>query len=197
VIEDGLLWIGETVQMNVTGRYGDYNVVQGGSAGGTVLIYGSRLVVPQGFWMVGATLGAGFDAPGQVVTIDGNLDVTGGLVAMSTQDGNNHFYGTIMVEGNVAWGGGTYRAWIDGSDQMKRDLWRSTGTFDIANSATLEFQVLNFASAQQNQTWNILTSNTRVLGLPAVSQANSPEFLNYDLVTDGNNPVKELSLKRK
>jgi hypothetical protein len=189
-INGGLLQVGETVHVEANGK----DPVTGRSVsqftGETNLYYGSRLVVPNGFDMSGGSLYGKFGGPGEKVTIEGNFSVYEGLVAMSV-DGPGHVFGTIRVEGNVSWSAGTYRPYIDGADQMKRDLWESTGTFTITAPALLDFRVLNVWSAKQDWNWKVLASDTKIVYKPNL--AGSPL---YDLVDDGNNPVKVLFLKR-
>ncbi len=71
-------------------------------------------------------------------TIIGNVTDTGADVTICDGVLAGHCYGTLFVDGNVNWTGGSYRPVIDGTMQDgESDLWEASGTFTIGGAATL------------------------------------------------------------
>jgi hypothetical protein len=74
-------------------------------------------------------------------TIEGDLTVSG-LAEVLINSGPNetasyHIYGTLTIDGDVAWNGGTYRPRVPAEhNQGRADLWYATGTFSAAGIGT-------------------------------------------------------------
>jgi hypothetical protein len=115
--------------------------VQQGAVSNTRLEYGSELTVQKGMQILGGKL---FTAVGattaDVAYIRGNLTVSGGDIYIgygSDFENHPHCYGTLYVDGNVTWSGGTYRPVIQPEVEGTSDLWWANGTFTVGPDAVL------------------------------------------------------------
>jgi hypothetical protein len=72
------------------------------------------------------------------------LEITGGDVYINHFDGVPHtLFGTLLVDGDVAWSGGTYHPFVEGTVDggntvTYSDVWMSTKTFTIEGTAAIE-----------------------------------------------------------
>jgi hypothetical protein len=196
-INGGLFYIGETVQVAVTGQLSvpaEVSVYQ--SSGVLRMDEGSRLVCTYGYTLHGGEFTAMPSVIGDIVTIQGNVVVLDGLISISAPNAG-HIFGTIAIEGNLTFSGGTFLAYIDGADQSKSDLLYCTGTmlFDGEEGlAKLGLMVLHEASAMSNWKWNVLKSDTSITYLPTLE---GPYTTDYDLVGDGNAPCLDGYAEKK
>lgn len=117
-------------------------------------------------------------------TIVGNVVNTGADVVILSNLQNRRVntsavFGSLAVQGNVEWSGGTYRpvVYADGSSLDSADVWLSTGTFTVKQGANLAPGTVDSTGApntQQPKTdfrWRIIRSATQLIvqAAPTVS----------------------------
>lgn len=111
--------------------------------GGVTRLYnGSTLQVSKPMEIQGGKLST-LVGETETATIRGNLEVSGGDVVIG--DGSiPHVYGTLLVDGDVIWTGGTYRPVVMGQEDTlppefvrQSDRWQITGTLTVGGSATI------------------------------------------------------------
>ena len=163
---------------------GKVDNVNGGPAvqqtAGVIYLYkGSILEVGNaefGLLMSGGALSIQLDQGTGPAEIIGNVKVTGGdVISGANASGDTHLFGTLKVEGNVNWIGGTYRPYVEAeSDWGGSDVWYVTGTFTIGGTAALVPVAVdgenNATTPPSNYHWLLLEADT------GFANNNTPSF---------------------
>ena len=101
------------------------------TAGAMYLYQGSILEVSDaafGLIMSGGVLSIQLDQGFGPAEIIGDVKISGGDIVSGANDtGDNHLFGTLKVEGNVSWTGGTYRPFVGVASPENYDHWFATG----------------------------------------------------------------------
>jgi hypothetical protein len=150
--------------------------------------------------MSGGQLQISLDQGTGAALIGGDLSVTGGTIisGANVSPAGAHLFGTLKVDGNVNWTGGTYSPYVSNVANGPSDLWWSTKTFTIGGTAALSPIAVDatnkVVAPTSGFTWQLLQGDK---GITAANNTPTYDANTWIIVPGPGNPVLIWTLKAK
>lgn len=180
--------LAEGIHMTVSGDIGGpvpgFGVGLWQGAGSIWLQTSSALVIPAGVRLSGGDLVTDVTADDAQMTIQGNMTNSGAEIKFHDFLGPSH-YGTLMIQGQVNWTGGTYYPDLGlVGTALKSSYWQSTGTFTVGAAAVWPN---SFGSIGIGDPFVVLKSGDKIVNGPPANPPKChfrPPVLPNDPVTE-------------